>query len=374
MYDTATKQFGEGKTYALPKDLSVKQLGYNVELVYKNRTVIWEEFKNDDPATIPHYTEGANNGKFKLPWDMDWEHENYTWSQYLRMTQALSKNGKTNGTSGSRIYGCDFPNYEILVWSFGGEMLTGDHVNVDSDAFKQAVKYLAELQDTGAANRDGASYDNFVSLHNVCFYSEMNSFDIIDFDSSLPISETVTRADGRTYTKSWDVMPFPVADPAGGDYARVDGGQVSPTDWQSVITTAGYAVSAKCKDKVRAVEIIMSLYEESVQQDLVQNKKLQLPLFEGATLDSFLDTSFDTVFSPLSRKIYMQVIDGTNGDIGADYTCYDTEWLTILDSDLMSYIYVPGKDKTSANEYGARYNADFIKKIQDAYDEFNLNV
>ena len=375
-YDTTTHKFGEGKTYALPKDLSVQQLGYNVNLIYKNRTVIWDAFEGYT-GDYPKYPAGhADAGKLKMPWDMDWSKENYTWGQYLIMAKALSEKGGTKGPgSGNEVFGCDFPNYEILTWSFGGELLTGDHVNVDSDAFKQAAKYLADLRDKGAANRSGATYGNFVAMHNVCFYSEISSFDIIDFDNYLPLENgvNVTRADGRTYTKGWDVMPFPVPDAAAGEgkYAKVKGSEVNPTDWQSVITTAGYAVSASCKDKKRAVEVIMSLYTEAVQEDLVAERKLQLPLFEGDVMDSFLDTAFDAKYSPLSRSIFMDVISGKNGQVGAAYACYDTQWQDLIVSDLLEGIYEPDGKNSSADELENRYTDAFIELVQTRYDQFN---
>ena len=365
-YDAATKTFGTGKTYALPKDLSVQQLGYNVALVFKNRSVIWNAFEGYT-GDYPKYPAGHEfAGKLKMPWDMDWEHENYTWTHYQMMAAALGKNGKTNGNTGDTIYGCDFPSYELLMWSFGDELLTGDKVNVDSEAFQKAGKYLAKLYDTGAARYRGATYNNFVGEQNVCFYSGVNSFDIINYDTVLG------KFDGKDFSKGWDVMPWPVADPS-GDFSRVDGEAADPTDWLGIITTAGYAVSADCQDKKKAVEIIMTLYRAEVQQDLVQNRKLQLPLFTDTLYNSFLNKEFDETFSPLSRKVYMDVIEGKNGRIGAEYTCYDSQWLDRIGTSLMEKVYLPegSGDEAAKKAWDANYGTAFINDVQKLYDDFN---
>ncbi|MDE7396043.1 MAG: extracellular solute-binding protein, partial [Clostridiales bacterium] len=268
-YDPSSKTWGQGGTYAIPKDLSVQQLGYNKKLINANRSVLYNYYNAPEhaaeKAAMPHF----DGGEIKLPWEMDWENENYTWSQYKTMAAVLAANGKaldkeTDQLTAGKIYGCDFPSYELLMWSFGGTLLSNDlqTVNVQSEAFQKAGKYLAALVDEGAANYQGATFDTFTGERNVCFYGGVNSFDIKNYDDTLGKNQ-------------WDIMPWPVAD-ASGEFAPVADATVDTDKWYGIITSAGYAVSKSCKNKARAGEVIMTLLDEEVQTSIVAEEKLQL--------------------------------------------------------------------------------------------------
>ena len=367
-YNVSTKTWGEGGTYAIPKDLSVQQLGYNVDLIYRNRQLIYDYYNANatKKATLPKKgggTVGSGDANtMALPWDMDWATQNYTWTQYKDIAAVLGNSGKTAG--GDSVYGCDFPNYEILMWSFGGTLLSADMntVNVGSAAFEKAGKYIADLVDSGAANYAGASYDKFIGTKDVCFYGLVNSFDVLKFDENLGKFDAAHPENG-----GWGVMPWPVADPT-GDYARVDNTTPAPTAWQGVITSAGYAVSKTCKDKARAVEVIMTLLADDVQTKLLMEEKLQLPLFEDWEAD-YLKPANDNLYSPPSRSIYIDVISGTNGRISDLYKCYETTWHDKISTALFEYIYPveKGQGKGLA-AWNSHWDATFKSDIQTIYD------
>lgn len=323
-YDKATKQMKTGATYAVPKDLSVQQLGYNKTLIERKAQLI----------------EAAG---LKLPWNMNWASENYTWDEYKTMAGIL------NDTSDSKnpIYGCDIPNIEILTWSFGGSILSEDlqTVQINSAAFKQAVQYQAELIASGAGNYQGATFDNFVS-GKVAFYGEVNSFDIKNYDDYF-----------SNLDMEWDIMPWPVA-------SETD----APTSWTGKITSAGYAVSEKCKDKAKAVEIIMSLLTDKTQTKLVATDKLMLPLFADMA-ESFIDPDFDSVYSPKSRSIYIDVINGDNGKFSDDYMCFNLTWQDPYKVHYLELIHAASADKVlsliKTDEAYSSMQAD----VQKRYDQ-----
>ena len=317
-YDKDAKKFGEGGvTYAIPKDLSVQQLGYNKYLLEQAE----QRIKAETSVT-------------KMPWEMDWATENYTWAQFKDMARIVSEVG------GSGIYGCDIPDIEILTWSFGGRILSEDkkRVNIDSDPFKKAAVYQAELVATGAASYTGATYQNFTT-GKVGFYGLTNSFDIKNFDMSFPALEHPT---------TWDVMPWPVDEGA------------DPTSWHGKITSAGYAVSRKCKDKQRAVDVIMTLLENRTQRQLVEDK-LQLPLLKGM-VQTFLE---DDKYSPADREVYINVIQGTNGYFSDDYDCYELSWQKPY-TDYLERVW------TGGHSLSAVQNQNFVSIRNDAQQLYDL--
>lgn len=325
-YNASTKQLGNGNLYAVPKDLSVQQLGYNKTLIQRKAQYITEELG------------------LKLPWEMDWATENYTWDEYKAMAACLTDTSDKNNP----VYGCDIPNIEILTWSFGGNIVENDTVQLNSDAFKQAVQYQADLISDGAANYQGATYDNFVA-GKVAFYGETNSFDIKAFD------ETFARLD-----MEWDVMPWPVAEGA------------EPTDWTGKITSAGYAVSSECADKETAVKVMMSLLTPATQNKLVAQEKLMLPLYKKVAEETYVSEQYDDVYSPKSREVYIDVISGKNGKFSIDYSCYSLTWQKTYTDYLETIAAAAGDKVQSLIKSAAEYDA-LNASVQTAYNKDNVN-
>lgn len=344
-YDNNAKKWGEGGTYAVPKDLSVQQLGYNRTLIHKNRSAIYDEFgaaRNDGDDGIPR----NENGTVKMPWEMDWSNENYTWNQYLRMAKAL------NSVSG--VYGCDLPSVEILTWSFGGSLISDDMQNlkIDEKPFKDAVAYQAKLIDEGAANTAAATYDKFVGDKNVCFYGLVNSFDIKNFDDAFNYDDDGNKLD----TEGWGVMPWPY-NPDTQEF----------NEWQGIITSAGYAVTSSCKNKEQAVKVIMSLYTDAVQNRLVQTEKLMLPLFADQEA-AYVDHTNDEIYSPSSRGVYMDVISGRNGRTSDLYRCYETTWMDYIQTEYLDNIFNAEKGKAASQLKDDAGYTSFKNTVQSSYN------
>lgn len=287
-YDASTKRTGSGELYAVPKDLSVQQLGYNKTLIE------------------PHKAEIIAAGISKMPWEMDWTKENYTWDQYLTMAKICNDTSDIQNP----VYGSDLPNIEILTWSFGGSLLSDDlkTVTVNTDAVKKAVDYQARLIKENAANPAGATYDNFIA-GKVAFYGETNSFNIKDFDENF-----------SSHNMEWDVMPWPVAEGA------------AATSWTGKITSAGFAISSACKQHDTAFKILMTLVSERTQERLVATEKLALPMYKDVAEQAYVSEDYDDVYSPKSRSVYIDVISGRNGKFSAEYSTYDLLWMEPLDN------------------------------------------
>lgn len=321
-YDKATKKLGTGELYALPKDLSVQQLGYNKTLVQKKSQQI------DDAG-------------LKLPWNMDFSKENYTWDEFKTLAKICSDTSDTS----KPIYGCDIPNIELLTWSFGGKLLSDDmqNVTVNSEALKKAVRYQADLIKEGAANYEGATYDNFIS-GKVAFYGETNSYNIKDFEDNF-----------KALDMEWDVMPWPVADSS------------KPTEWMGKITSAGFALSAKSKMKEKTVEIMLSLVSESVQDKLVSTEKLMLPLYKSVAEQAYISPDYDNVYAPKGRKVFIDVISGRNGKFSDEYKCYDLLWSDPL-TQYLETIFAADKNKVDGLIKNDQGYASLQTEMQSAYD------
>lgn len=339
-YDKNTKTFGTGGIYAVPKDLSVQQLGYNKTLVARAEQAIKENSRT------------AGIEITKMPWEMDWSKENYTWDQFKIMAAEVAKLPLAEGVPNDwdKYYGCDIPNIEILTWSFGGELVENNQVQMNSEAFKNAVQYTADLIDAGAANYQGATYANFL-VGRVGFYGEVNSFDIKNFDDNF-----------KAHNEEWDVMPWPVVDNSTEEKA---------TDWYGKITSAGYAITKNCKNKELALQVIMSLYDNKTQNKLVTDK-LMLPLFTDMA-ETFVSPEYDEMYSPKNRSVYIDVITGKNGKFSVDYSCYELTWQDPYTVEYLQGLYASEKGAANGMLKSDDEYATLQSQVQQLFNRQNSN-
>lgn len=334
-YDKNTKTFGTGGTYAVPKDLSVQQLGYNKTILEQAEQAI------------------RAAGIAKMPWEMDWSKENYTWEQFKTMAKIVAETTPPENPNFNSYYGCDIPDIEILTWSFGGSIVSADGqtVQIDSQAFKSAASYIAELIDCGAANYQGATYANFASVGRVGFYGLVNSFDIKNFDENF-----------KSRNQEWDIMPWPVVDNSTEEKA---------TAWYGKITSAGYAVTNDCKNKEQALKVIMTLFENQTQTQLVTDK-LMLPLFTDMAT-TFVDPTYDDMYSPEHRSIYIDVITGKNGKFSDDYKTYELSWQSPYTTEYLEIMYASEKGQAASKLKDAAGYATLQSSVQEQYSRQNSN-
>lgn len=305
-YNAETGKLGDPNDdlYAFPKDLSTQQLGYNKTLLEKYQSVITglKNHKGED---------------MKMPWKMDFETENYSWEDYLKINEAISKAPQPDGVNGT-VVGCDIPDIEILTKSFGGTLLTipdGNRAEGTVNSLEkgspiyQAIEYQAKLAASGGADYKAATSANF-GAGTVCFYGAIGSWEVAE-------------RNGAFGEGNWEVMPWPTAD--------------GSTNWYGLITSAGYAVSKDCAKYEEKAEIAMqiasSFLSRTTQDRLVKDEKITLPILTSMRED-YLKEANDNVYSPKSRGVFIDVISGEHGFFPAKYSTFDTKWLDKLTTPL----------------------------------------
>lgn len=290
-YNPETGELGN-KTddlYAFPKDLSVHQLGYNRTLLEK-------------------YSRRLESAGYTLPWNMDFSQKTYTWQEYAGMAKAVAD---AAAAEGEEVYGSDVPSIEILIHSFGGEILDleSDAVTITGSAVQRAIEYQAELCASGAASYRNATYANFTA-GKVAFYGLVGSWEVAEYDDYF--------GEGN-----WGVMPWPTED--------------GTAQWYGLITTAGYAVSQECASSElgeTAMRIAASFMTPAVQDRLVREEKISLPL-NRQMAESYIDPSYDEVYSPSTRQFFIDVISGEHGFFSVEYSTYNRIWLDRFDDALV---------------------------------------
>lgn len=330
-YNEATGEIG-GKNdplYAFPKDLSTQQLGYNVRL-------------------LEAYESEITKLGFKIPQKMDFTKENYTWEQFRQISEVISKGKKSYKNFKDELVtvlcGCDVPSIEILVKSFGGELIDLSNgrkkatiCDLTSEPIKKAIEYQESLITGGAVVYDKGEGFNHFTKGEIGFYSLVGSWEISQYNDYLG-------EDG------WDIMPWPT-----------ESGK--PEGWQGAITSAGYVVSKDCADSAKgdvAKRIAISFMSDAVQERMVKTDKVTLPLRKSAAQE-YLKAENNNIFFPKHRQFFLDVISGEHGFFPATYKTYDSTWLDTLSTQL-ELIWTK-KAKASTTNW-----ADLRNKMQQQYD------
>ncbi len=294
-FNPATNALGNASDdlYAFPKDLSTQQLGYNRNLLSQYT----EEIKKLDSHT------GA---KMKMPWEMNFETENYSWDDFLKITSKIEE------VAGDGIYALDVPSLEVIAHSYGVESLidfsTGTVVDPRSGALHDAIEMQTKFLSSGASNYKNATYAGFSGLH-VCFYGEVGSWQIGAYNE---VFNKDANGNVDNSIEGWGVMPWPTKD--------------GSTDWNGLIKSAGYVVSKDCEgDKGEiAKRIALSFMGSDAQEELVK-RGLSLPLRKSVQED-YLKAENDTKYFPKTRKYFLDVVSGDNGFFPTEYKTFDALW------------------------------------------------
>lgn len=276
-----------GELYAFPKDLSVQQLGYNKTIV-------------------GIYASAIKAAGLDLPWEMDFSTENYSWQEYRQMCEIITREAKA---AKNKHYASDVPDIEILTKSFGGNVLNTEtmQIEVTSAAATKAIDYQKSLVtgENPAADYTYATQANF-QAGKVAFYGMVGSWEVGTYDSAL--------GEGN-----WDVMPWPTED--------------GSVNWNGKITSAGYVVSNKCKNWQVAMEIAASFMTNRVQEEMVRDEKVSIPMSKSLQ-SAYLNSENDAVYSPKSRSVFIDVINGDHGFRPAVYSTFEDGWMKPLNDEL----------------------------------------
>lgn len=331
-FNPATGEIGNEKDelYAFPKDLSTQQLGYNKSLLQK-------------------YEQKIEAAGYTMPWDMDFTQKTYTWEEYKNICKIIADEA---AAARDTVYASDVPSIEVLAHSFGGELidLSNGRANGkvssltdENGAMYKAIQYQKDLIACGAADYTLATYANFTSGR-VCFYGLVATWEIAEYNEFL----------NEDVDDNWQVMPWPTVD--------------GSTNWQGVITSAGYVVSKQCAESEKgdvAKRIAISFLSSRTQNRFVRDEKIALPLIQSWEAD-YTNPENDNIYSPKTRSVFLDVISGRHGFLPAKYSTYDDLWISKLD-DALGEMYKAGKSGVE-KQYNDTDWAKVEKDMQDQYD------
>ena len=291
VYDAQTDVWGSGATYAVPVSFTASAIGYNKTLLSAKRQNIDSAFAGDD--SVPR----NNDGSVKMPWEMDFAFENYTWEQYATMAAALSASG---------VYGCDMPDIELLTHAFGGSLLGADRNTVlqNLQPFKSAAAFQASLIDMGATARsvhDGR--ERFFLGGRLCFMSECEYANASLYEQSI----------GQG---NWGMMPYP---------------SNTAASWKGVsYGSYGFGLNAKSNQKAKAVELMMALLDDDVQTELIESG-YTLPVLKSLNGVFVGNDDVDSV-GYKTKQTLLAVVSGTNSFVSDRIYLPSRTWLNLIDA------------------------------------------
>lgn len=287
--------------YGITQGLSYQGLGYNRDLI---------ERKADEITAAG----------LALPWELGEENnpETYTFEQFSQLL-SIVKDTTGGGLNGDmEIMGMNMPT-EIMpiVWSYGGEIVNGNDVTVNTEPFQQALGWLQENYRAGNISRS-ATWGEW-SSNQVAFFTEIGSWEVSGYiDSEM----------------NFDMMPWPTIN---GD-----------DQWYGQIGSAAFGVYADSDNLDLAMEIAAGFLRESVQDELVR-EGIALPIYKETAEGGYLLD--DETYKPEHRSVFIDVISGKNGKYSPINNTYDSEWYDAFTDDLAAFV---DSDQTAAEWLSAK--------------------
>ncbi len=272
-YDGKTQ--GQGDIYALPKDVSVFPIFYNVDMF---------EAAGITPPTIDD------------PWD---------WNDYLAAAQKL-----TTGEGDSKVYGSGAYSIESAVWSNGGEWVdqeTLSKVEIDQPEFYEALQWCADLRNvyhvapTQAESDSLGDYDRFKQ-------------------GKLAMVGAGTWSLNDLWTNTnfkWDVMNWPV----------------SPSTGKSEIWfgSAGLAVSSTTKHAEAAANLAAYLAFNEDSQRTAYEMGQAIPMLKDMAEGEYM--KFDK--APASKNVLFDILEN-HARLATQSRTYNQEWFAEFNSNTAS--------------------------------------
>lgn len=138
-----------------------------------------------------------------------------------------------------------------------------------------------------------------------------------------------------------------------------------------MITSAGYVVSKDCNKPDLAKKVAASFMSKSTQSKLV-SKGLMLPLLKSR-INEYLKPENDDQYSPSTRSVFIDVINGEHGFVPVKYSTGDTGWLDLLDTalDSMYKSYITSNRTTTSLQYFQ--TMDFETLQTNMQNDYNSN-
>nr|WP_319473827.1 sugar ABC transporter substrate-binding protein [uncultured Sphaerochaeta sp.] len=273
LYRYDGEMLGSGDVYALPKDVSVFPVFYNVDL-FNAAGVI--------PPT-------ASN-----PWD---------WNDYLDAAKKL-----TTGSGSSKVYGSGAYSLESAIWSNGAEFVdqeTLSKVKIDDPAFIEALQWVADLR---------------LVHHVVPTISESTS--LSDYDrfkqGKLAMVGAGTWSLGDFWNScdfTFDVMNWPV----------------SPRTGNSEIWfgSAGLSVSSQTKHPEEAFTLAAYLAFNENSQRTAYQKGQAIPMLKDMAYDEFAKMEQD----PENKQVLFDILEN-HARVATQSKTFTQEWFADFNSNV----------------------------------------
>jgi multiple sugar transport system substrate-binding protein len=262
---------GAGSIYALPKDVSVFPIVYNVDM-----------FK---AAGITPPTQDN-------PWD---------WNDYLDAAQKL-----TTGEGDEKIYGSGAYSLESAVWSNGAEWVDAEtltEVQIDDPTFTEAMQWAADLSlvygvaPTRSESESLGDYDRFkqgnVAMIGTGSWSFGDLWENCDFE--------------------WDVMNWPV----------------SPNTGESEIWfgSAGLAVSSTTDNAEAASNLAAYLAFNEDAQRTAYTKGQAIPTLKDMATGEYMQ--FEN--APASKDVLVDILEN-HARLATQSRTFNQEWFSEFNS------------------------------------------
>ncbi|MDD4572786.1 MAG: sugar ABC transporter substrate-binding protein [Sphaerochaeta sp.] len=273
LYRYDGKQLGKGPIYALPKDVSVFPIFYNVDL-FKAAGVT--------PPTIEN------------PWD---------WNDYLQAAKKL-----TSGSGSNKVYGSGAYSLESAVWSNGADFVDAEtlsKITIDSPAFIEALQWASDLRlvhkvvPTVAESNSLSDYDRF-KQGNLAMVGA-GTWSLGDFWANCDFE--------------FDVMNWPV----------------SPKTGKSEIWfgSAGLAVSSQTKHPEEASNLAayLSFYEDS--QRTAYQKGQAIPMFKNMAIEEFGSLDKD----PKHKEVFFDILEN-HARVATQSKTFTQDWFSDFNSNV----------------------------------------
>lgn len=266
---------GQGDIYALPKDVSVFPVFYNVDL-----------FK----------AAGVTAPTAEEPWD---------WNDYLEAAKKL-----TTGEGDEKIYGTGSYSLESAIWSNGAEWVdqeTLSEVEITDPAFTEALQWAADLSlvhgvaPTPEEQTALSDYDRFkqgkLAMTGSGTWSLADLWNNCDFE--------------------WDVMNWPV----------------SPSTGKSEIWfgSAGLGVSATTEHPEEACNLAAYLAFNEDSQRTAYTMGQAIPMLKDMAYGEYME--FDK--APASKEVLFDILEN-HARLATQSRTFNQEWFAEFNSDTAS--------------------------------------
>ncbi len=274
--------------YGINQGFSYQGLGYNKTLVNKKAAEI-------------------KAAGLCLPWELGVGSNNptYTFEEFALLLSVVKAEtgGGLNGTS--RIAGMNLPQDIMpMVWAKGGDILNGDTVTINNEAFAFVMNWIKTNVDAGNISKS-ATWGEW-SVNEVAFFTEIGSWEVSGY--------VETNFD-------FDMMPWPTVN---GD-----------NNWYGQIGTAAYAVYSGSPRKELAMQIAAGFLQERVQETLVK-EGLALPMYVDTAENAYLTD--DETYKPEHRSIFIDVISMQNGKYSPVNNTFNSEWYDEFMADCYDFV------------------------------------